>query len=186
MKILKYYQVRTVKAVHKIYPERQSIQTAIWSQRKHMTNQNENSRYEHVTRLRVPLYDVDIGQAVYHGNYYHLFEIARDHFFRDMGFPYRRIMDAERHLSVVEATCRYKKSLRYDDEVDIHTSLMWMRTRSLGMCQKIFRTEEDGRSALCTEVSLNMVCTRFSGGAATLPPDFVKCLRDRTGIAPKS
>ena len=151
-----------------------------------MTNQNENKQYEHITQARVPLYDVDLGQALYHGNYYHLFEIARDRFFRDMGFPYKGLMDMERHLSVVEAGCKYKKSLRYDDEADIHTSLLWMRTRSLGISQKIFRTEADGHSVLCTELSLNMVCTRFSGGAATLPPDFVKCLQDRTGIAPRA
>ncbi len=41
----------------------------------------------HITSLRVPFFEVDIGQAVYHGNYYHLFELGREDFLRKTGFP---------------------------------------------------------------------------------------------------
>jgi acyl-CoA thioesterase FadM len=42
----------------------------------------------HTTRLRVPLFEVDLGQVVYHWNYFHLFESAREDFLRTIGFPY--------------------------------------------------------------------------------------------------
>lgn len=34
----------------------------------------------HITGLRVPFFEVDMGQAVYHGNYYHFFELGREDF----------------------------------------------------------------------------------------------------------
>ena len=64
------------------------------------TNQ-ESSRIWHKTQLRVPLFEVDLGQAVYHGNYFHLFELGREAFLRDLGYPYRRFMDQQLHLKEV-------------------------------------------------------------------------------------
>ena len=75
---------------------------------------DEAPKVWHKTRLRVPLYEVDLGHAVYHGNYFHLLELAREGFLRDLGYPYRRFMDEQLHLTVVEASCSYWRSLRYD------------------------------------------------------------------------
>ncbi len=132
-----------------------------------MENKTEIPQQMHCTRLRVPLYEISLGQAVYHGNYYHLFEIARENFFRDAGFPYKQLMDMERHLTVARAVCDYRKSLVYDDIVDIHTGISWMRDRSLGIIQKIYRGDD-----LCTEIALNVVCVSFSGKPEPVPPDF--------------
>ena len=130
----------------------------------------------HKTRLRIPLFEVDLGQAVYHGNYYHLFELGREDFLRDLGYPYRRFMDQELHLTVVEATCSYRKSLRYDDLIEIASGILWLRSRSLAFCQEIFREEADGELVLCTQATINMVCVSFSGRPTVLPPEFVKLL----------
>jgi acyl-CoA thioester hydrolase len=135
----------------------------------------------HKTSLRVPLYEVDIGQAVYHGNYYHLFELAREEFLRDLGYPYRRFMESRLHLTVVETKCLYRRSLHYDDVIEIHTSLKWWRSRSLCFSQVIFRDEDEKGSVLCTEATLNMVCVRFTGQPTTFPPDFVQLLKLWTG-----
>ena len=77
----------------------------------------------HITSLRVPFFEVDMGQAVYHGNYYHMFELAREDLLRKAGFPYREFMNRQLHLSVVESRCKYRKSLRYDDQIEIHTGI---------------------------------------------------------------
>ena len=52
----------------------------------------------HITRVRVPLFEVDPGQAVYHANYFHLFELGREAFLRHIGFPYRQFMNRQLHL----------------------------------------------------------------------------------------
>ena len=38
----------------------------------------------HIFNMKIPLYEVDIGGGVYHGNYYHLFELARESMFEDI------------------------------------------------------------------------------------------------------
>ena len=132
----------------------------------------------HKTQLRVPLFEVDLGQAVYHGNYYHLFELAREAFLRDLGYPYKRFMEQQFHLTVAEASCTYRQSLLYDDLIEAHTGILWLRSRSLAFSQLLFREDGKGGSSLCTRATLNMVCVRFTGKPAVLPADFVELLRE--------
>jgi acyl-CoA thioester hydrolase len=130
----------------------------------------------HKTRFRVPLYEVDLGQAVYHGNYYHLFEQAREAFLRDLGYPYKRFMDQEMHLTIVETSCSYRRSLRYDDSIEAHTGILWKRRRSLAFSQILYRDEGEGSLTLCTQATLNMVCVRFTGQPTVLPADFMELI----------
>jgi YbgC/YbaW family acyl-CoA thioester hydrolase len=150
-----------------------------------MTGNSEESSPKawHKTQLRVPLFEVDLGMAVYHGNYYHLLELGREAFLRDLGYPYRRFMDQQLHLTVVEATCSYRRSLHYDDLIEIHTGLLWRRRRSLAFSQKVFRDEGGESPALCTQAVLNMVCIGFTGQATVLPGDFVELLEAWNGAA---
>ncbi len=131
----------------------------------------------HKSGLRVPLFEVDLGQAVYHGNYFHIFELAREAFLRDMGYPYRRFMDQELHLTVVETTCSYRRPLHYDDLIEVHSRVLWWRRRSLAFSQNIYRLEESNEPSLCTRATLNMVCVRFSGKPTTIPDDFTTLLK---------
>lgn len=134
----------------------------------------------HKTILRVPLYEVDIGQAVYHGNYYHLFELAREDFLRELGYAYKRFMEDQLHLTIVEASCSYRRPLHYDDGIEAHTGVLWWRTRSLAFAQRLYRME-DGAPTLCTRATLNMVCVRFSGRPTLLPTEFVRLLKEWHG-----
>ncbi len=130
----------------------------------------------HCSRLRVPLYEVDLGQGVYHGNYFHLLETAREDFLRHIGFPYRSFMDRETHLAVVEIASRYRRPLHYDDRIEIHTGIDTLKRRSLRFRQLIYRAEEGRETVLCNDSQLTMVCVRFSGGATVLPSRFVTCV----------
>jgi acyl-CoA thioester hydrolase len=142
---------------------------------------DEPSRILHKTQLRVPLFEVDLGQAVYHGNYYHLFELGREAFLRDLGYSYRRFMDQQLHLSIVEASCTYRRPLHYDDLIEVHTGVNWWRTRSLAFSQAIYRDDGEEELALCTKATLNMVCVRFTGQATVIPVEFVDILKRWVG-----
>jgi acyl-CoA thioester hydrolase len=135
----------------------------------------------HITTLRVPLFEVDMGQAVYHGNYYHLFELARADMLRKTGFTYRELVNRQLHLSIVESRCKYRKALGYDDEIEIHTGITALGRRSISFAQLIYRvaetcptphTEERPGLELCTEAKLDMLCVSFSGQVTLLPDDF--------------
>lgn len=56
-------------------------------------------------------------------NYFEWFEIGRTEFCRQKNIPYKSIEDRGFFLVVVEAFCRYKKALRYDDTFFIRVSL---------------------------------------------------------------
>ncbi len=137
--------------------------------------------FYHITSLRVPLFEVDLGQAVYHGNYYHLLELARDDLLKKAGFPYREFMNRQLYITVVKTWCKYRKALRYDDQIEIHTGIPVMSSRSLTFSQLVYRlagdpaiceTESAPGLELCTEAELSMICVRFTGQPALLPKDF--------------
>jgi len=79
---------------------------------------------EHTITLRVRYEETDQMGVVYYAKYLVWFEIARTEFFRAKGVEYRKIEDEEKiYVPVVEAHCRYRAPLRYDDEVTVTTRL---------------------------------------------------------------
>lgn len=136
-------------------------------------------RVLHVTKIRVPLYEVDLGGGVYHGNYFHLFEIAREDFMRDLGYPYSRFMKQQLHLAVAEISCIYQRPLFYDDMIEIHTEVPERRIRSLSFLHTIYRDDGDRGPAVCTQTRMNMVCIRFTGLSSVIPSEFVSLLDER-------
>jgi acyl-CoA thioester hydrolase len=134
----------------------------------------------HITSLRVPFFEVDVAQAVYHGNYYHLFELGREDFLRKIGFPYREFLNRQLHLTIIDSRCKYRKALLYDDEIEIHTGITLLSRRKLSFSQLIYKQAEASANPetqspelqLCTEAQLNMICVRFTGQATPLPEDF--------------
>lgn len=134
----------------------------------------------HITSLRVPFFEVDMGQALYHGNYYHLFEVGREEMLRKTGFPYREFMNRQLHLTIIEARCKYRQPLRYDDPIELHTAITALGSRNLSFSQLIYTpvppsqkdASKEAGLQLCTECRLDMVCVHFSGRLTRLPEDF--------------
>ena len=62
--------------------------------------------------------------VVYYSNYLVWFEVARTEFFRAMGVGYREMETRDKvYVPVVEAYCRYRSPLRYDDLVTVEAKL---------------------------------------------------------------
>ncbi|MBM4286736.1 MAG: acyl-CoA thioesterase [Deltaproteobacteria bacterium] len=125
---------------------------------------NKGHRYSY----RVPLYEIDMGQAVYHGNYFHFFELAREALLRDLGFGYPELVARQVHLAVVEAHLHYRQPVRYDDQIDIITTVPLLKSRSVQFHQQLFlsATGKLANDARITTVSIN-----FSGRPIPLPPE---------------
>jgi acyl-CoA thioester hydrolase len=84
--------------------------------------EQQNERPEgHTTPIRVRFDEVDTMGIVHHPRYLVYFEIARTAFLRDIGLPYKRLIDSGTHLTVLEAGARYLKPAVYDDVLDIVT-----------------------------------------------------------------
>ncbi len=68
-------------------------------------------------RLRVPYYDVDLMQIVWHGNYLKYFEVARLALFRERGVDLQRYMQEKGYaFPIIRSTVKHISPLRFDDE----------------------------------------------------------------------
>ena len=80
------------------------------------------------TSLRVRYSETDQMGVVYHGNYFSWFEVGRVELMRSLGFSYQELEAKENCiLPVVEASCRYRRPARYDDLLDLHTTVKALR-----------------------------------------------------------
>jgi acyl-CoA thioester hydrolase len=126
-----------------------------------------NTHGHHFT-YRIPLYEIDIGQAVYHGNYFHFFELAREAFLRDLGFGYPELVARQIHLAVVESHCQYRQPVRYDDQIDIFTTIANLKSRSVQFHQQLFLSPI---GKLATEALITTVSISFAGKPTPLPQE---------------
>src|SRR5580704_12983476 len=77
-----------------------------------------------VTRIRARYAETDQMGVVYHANYLIWMEVARVDYCRASGFRYKDLeSDHGVLLAVTEVGCRYLSPARYDDEVEIVTTL---------------------------------------------------------------
>lgn len=60
--------------------------------------------------------------VVYYANYLVWFEVARADLLRALGWTYREMEETGVFLPVIEAQCEYKRSARYDDEMEVRTT----------------------------------------------------------------
>jgi acyl-CoA thioester hydrolase len=75
-----------------------------------------------ISRVRVRYAETDKMGVVYYANYFVWFEIGRTDLLRASGWNYRD-MEAEGFaLPVIEASCAYRESARYDDELEVRTT----------------------------------------------------------------
>ncbi|MFH1791473.1 MAG: thioesterase family protein [Candidatus Omnitrophota bacterium] len=88
--------------------------------------------------IRVRYAETDRMGVVYHANYFVWFEVVRTEFFRSLGLAYRDI-EEKRHLClmVVEAVCRHKKPVTYDDTVRVETSVVDIRNTSITFTYRV-------------------------------------------------
>jgi acyl-CoA thioester hydrolase len=82
------------------------------------------------TRIRVRYAETDQMGVVYHANHFIWFEVGRVEFLRQLGFSYKNMeSEDDCFIAVVDARCRYKAPVHYDDEVVVRTYLKHVREK---------------------------------------------------------
>jgi len=82
------------------------------------------------TRIRVRYAETDQMGVVYHSNHLIWFEVGRVELLRQLGFSYKEMeKDDDCFIAVVDARCRYKAPVHYDDEVVVRTYLRQVREK---------------------------------------------------------
>ncbi|MBD3413743.1 MAG: YbgC/FadM family acyl-CoA thioesterase [Candidatus Aminicenantes bacterium] len=75
------------------------------------------------TRERVRYSETDQMGVAHNKHYFEWFELGRTEFCRKKGISYKEIEKKGFFLVVAESFCKYKKPLRYDDEISIQVFL---------------------------------------------------------------
>jgi acyl-CoA thioester hydrolase len=94
------------------------------------------------TRIRVRYAETDQMGVVYHANHFIWFEVGRVEFLRQLGFSYKDMeIEDDCFIAVVDARCRYKAPVHYDDEVVIRTYLKQVREKVIHFGYELLRAE---------------------------------------------
>lgn len=74
-----------------------------------------------ISQVRVRYAETDQMGVVYYANYFVWFEVGRADLLRSAGWSYRDMEHTGVSLPVIEAHCRYHRSAKYDEELDVRT-----------------------------------------------------------------
>ncbi len=100
------------------------------------------------TRIRVRYAETDQMGVVYHSNHFIWFEVGRVELLRQLGFNYKDMETADDcFIAVVDARCRYKAPVHYDDEVVVRTYLKHVREKVIHFGYELLRAETGQRLA---------------------------------------
>jgi acyl-CoA thioester hydrolase len=131
------------------------------------------------TRLRVRYAETDQMGVVYHANHFIWFEVGRVELLRQLGFSYRDMEQSDGcFIAVVDARCRYKAPVRYDDEVIVRTQLKNVRESVIHFGYELVRADDD---ELLAEGETTHIVTNEAMKAVQLPEKYLKVFRKATG-----
>jgi acyl-CoA thioester hydrolase len=131
------------------------------------------------TRVRARYAETDQMGVVYHANHFIWFEVGRVELLRQFGFSYKGMeRDDDCFIAVVDARCRYKAPVHYDDEVIVRTYLKHVR-------EKVIRFGYELRSAETGELLAEGETTHIVADAKmkprVLPEKYIKVFRAAVG-----
>lgn len=94
------------------------------------------------TRIRVRYAETDQMGVVYHANHFIWFEVGRVELLRQFGFSYKDMEhEDDCFIAVVDAQCRYRAPVHYDDEVIVRTYLKHVREKMIHFGYELRRVE---------------------------------------------
>jgi acyl-CoA thioester hydrolase len=98
-----------------------------------------------VTSVRVRYPETDQMGVVHHSHFLVWFELGRTELLREAGCPYADLEREGVWMPVVEASCRYLSPARYDEVLEVSTSLAQMG-RATARFEYAIRRTSDGRT----------------------------------------
>jgi acyl-CoA thioester hydrolase len=127
------------------------------------------------TRIRVRYAETDQMGVVYHANHFIWFEIGRVELLRQLGFSYK---DMEREddcfIAVVDAQCRYKAPVHYDDEVIVRTRLKQVREKVIRFSYELLNA---ANGALLAEGETTHIVANAKMKPRAMPEKYMQVFR---------
>ena len=129
---------------------------------------------KNLTTYRVIYGDTDQMGVAYYANYLRWFEMGRTELLREIGLPYSSIEEKGFFFPVIEASCRYLKPARFDDEIAIETTLAALSRVTLEFSYRISR-KSDGQ--LLAEGTTRHACVDREGKVAKISTSLENSLK---------
>jgi len=127
------------------------------------------------TRIRVRYAETDQMGVVYHANHFIWFEVGRVELLRQLGFTYKEMeREDDCFIAVVDARCRYKAPVHYDDEVIVRTYLKNIRDKMIHFGYELVRA--DGSELLAEGETTHIVADKQMKPRA-LPEKYMNAFR---------
>ena len=76
-----------------------------------------------IYKRRTYYHETDQMRVIHHANYLKYLEEARIYYLDNIGLPYKMLEDIGIVSPVLEIECRYKKSILFNEVVDIHITM---------------------------------------------------------------
>jgi len=128
-----------------------------------------------VVRVRVIYADTDAMGIVYHMNYIRWFEIGRTELMRDIGIVYADLEKNGYYLPVTQIYCHFLAPIKYDDLLQIETTLVYLRHASMRFAYEI--QNETGTMVMAEGYSVHAFTNR-EGKIVRAPQGVVKKLEE--------
>jgi len=125
------------------------------------------------TSYRVIYGDTDQMGVSYYANYLRWFEMGRTEFMRQAGMPYVTVEKEGLFFPVVEVHCNYRQPARFDDLLDIETTIGARERASLRFDYRVLHA---GDSRLLATGWTRHACVNRSGRPTRLPQEYAQLL----------
>ncbi|MDR1360046.1 MAG: acyl-CoA thioesterase, partial [Deltaproteobacteria bacterium] len=123
---------------------------------------------------RVSYGETDTMGVLYYAEYLHIFERSRNGWVRSFGLSYKAVEERGVLLPVREAGCRYRRSARYDDLVQIRTGVNRWGRASLTFVYEVYA---ESRLQLLAEGFTQHACVDATGRPGAWPDWFLKIFK---------
>jgi acyl-CoA thioester hydrolase len=130
------------------------------------------------SRIRVRYAETDQMGVVYHANHFIWFEVGRVELLRQFGFSYKNMEQEDGcFIAVVDAHCRYKAPVHYDDEVIVRTYLKHVREKVIRFGYELRRRKR----ASCWPKARPRTSSPMRMKPRALPEKYMKVFRAAVG-----
>ena len=147
--------------------------------RPHTSMSTNLNKTVNETRIRVRYAETDQMGVVYHSNHFIWFEVGRVELLRQLGFSYKEMeREDDCFIAVVDARCRYKAPVHYDDEVVVRTYLKHVREKVIHFGYEL-RTADTGK--LLAEGETTHIVANAKMKTRALPEKYLKVFRAAVG-----
>lgn len=134
--------------------------------------------HQHRLLTRITYRMSDQMGVVYYGNYFELFEMGRTELLRTTGVAYRQMEEQGLFFPVVKAEANYHGPARYDDVVEVRTTVTELTRVKVAFRYEVRREGED--ELLCSGMTLHVV-TDADARPRRLPPEWMAKLEEMSG-----